>query len=53
MAKSPGETSLVVEQENGNRLLYDLTIRPRAAKLEAVRLPISRESPYGNIGVTP
>ena len=39
--KSPGETSLVVEQENGNRLLYDLTIRPRAAKLEAVRLPMS------------
>jgi pilus assembly protein CpaC len=27
--KSPGETSLVVWQQNGNRLLYDLTIRPR------------------------
>jgi Flp pilus assembly secretin CpaC len=32
--KSPGETSLVVEQENGNRLLYDLTIRPGSAAFQ-------------------
>ena len=50
--KGPGETSLVVEQENGDRLLYDLTIRPRAAKLEAVRLQINPRIPYGNIDVT-
>jgi pilus assembly protein CpaC len=43
--KSPGETSLVVEQENGNRLLYDLTIRPSPAKLETVPQQISREFP--------
>jgi hypothetical protein len=43
----------VVEQENGNRLLYDLNYPSRAAKLEVVRLQISREFPYGNIDVTP
>jgi pilus assembly protein CpaC len=45
--KGSGETSLVVEQTNGNRLLYDLTIRPRQspATLQAVRPKISREFP--------
>jgi pilus assembly protein CpaC len=50
--KGPGETSLVVWQQNGNRLLYDLTIRPSPARLEAVRQQISREFPDDNIDVT-
>jgi len=50
--KGPGETSLVVWQQNGNRLLYDLAIRPSPAKLEAVRQQISREFPDDNIDVT-
>jgi pilus assembly protein CpaC len=43
--KSPGETSLVVEQENGNRLLYDLTVRPNPAKLGAAPQQINRDLP--------
>ena len=35
--KGPGNTSIVVWQQNGNRLLYDLTIRPSPARLDAVR----------------
>ena len=50
--KGPGETSLVVWQQNGNRLLYDLTIRPSPARLEAVRQQISREFPDDNIDIT-
>ncbi len=50
--KGPGDTSLVVWQQNGNRLLYDLTIRPSQAKLEAVRQQISREFPDTNIDIT-
>ena len=50
--KGPGETSLVVWQQNGNRLLYDLTIRPSPAKLDAVRTQISREFPDDHIDVT-
>jgi pilus assembly protein CpaC len=50
--KGPGETSLVVWQQSGNRLLYDLTIRPSPAPLEAVRQQISREFPDDNVDVT-
>ena len=35
--KAPGETSLIVWQKGGSRLVYDLTVRPSPAKLEAVR----------------
>jgi pilus assembly protein CpaC len=30
--KAPGETSLIVWQQDGTRLLYDLTVRPSAQK---------------------
>ena len=50
--KGAGETSLVVWQQNGNRLLYDLAIRPSPAKLDIVRTQISREFPDDHIDVT-
>ena len=50
--KGPGDTSLVVWQQNGNRLLYDLAIRPSPARLDAVRTQISREFPDAIIDVT-
>jgi pilus assembly protein CpaC len=50
--KGPGETSLVVWQQNGNRLLYDLSIRPSPARLDAVRTQISREFPDDHIDIT-
>jgi len=50
--KAPGETSLIVWQQGGNRLMYDLTVRPSPLKLEAVRQQIAREFPDDNINVT-
>jgi pilus assembly protein CpaC len=50
--KAAGDTSLVVWQQGGNRLLYDLTVRPGAQKLEAVRQQIARDFPDTGIGVT-
>ena len=50
--KGPGETSLIVWQQNGNRLVYDLTVRMSPLKLEAVRQQIAREYPDSDINVT-
>jgi pilus assembly protein CpaC len=50
--KGVGDTSLVVWQENGTRLLYDLTVRMNTAKLDAVRDQLAREFPNDNINVT-
>lgn len=50
--KAAGETSLIVWQQNGSRLLYDLTVRMSTAKLDAVRQQISREFPSANINIT-
>jgi pilus assembly protein CpaC len=50
--KGPGETSLIIWQQNGSRLLYDLTIRLSTAKLDAVRQQIAREFPDDKIDVT-
>jgi pilus assembly protein CpaC len=50
--KGPGETSLIVWQQDGNRLVYDLTVRMSPLKLEAVREQIAREFPDSDINVT-
>ena len=50
--KAPGETSLIVWQQNGARLVYDLTVRMSNAKLDAVRQQIARDFPDANINVT-
>ena len=50
--KGPGETSLIVWQQDGNRLVYDLTVRMSPLKLEAVREQIAREFPDDDINVT-
>jgi len=50
--KAPGETSLIIWQRNGNRLVFDLTVRPSSAKLEAVRQQIARDFPDTDINVT-
>jgi pilus assembly protein CpaC len=38
--KLPGQTTLIVWQESGNRLLFDLTIYPNASRVDAVRREI-------------
>ncbi len=50
--KAPGETSLIVWQQGGRRLVYDLTVRMSPLKLEAVRQQIARDFPNDNINVT-
>jgi pilus assembly protein CpaC len=50
--KIAGETSLIVWQQSGNRLVYDLTVRMSPLKLEAVREQIAREFPDSDINVT-
>src|SRR5664279_4345403 len=50
--KGPGETSLIVWQQSGNRLVYDLTVRMSPLKLEAVRQQIARDYPDSDVDVT-
>jgi len=50
--KQPGETSLIVWQENGTRLLYDLTVRPSPVRLEAVRQQLAKDFPDEDITIT-
>jgi pilus assembly protein CpaC len=49
--KAPGETTLILWQQGGPRLVYDLTVRTNPTKLENVRQQISTELPGQDIGV--
>src|SRR5580692_7758026 len=40
----PGETSLVMWEAGGVRLVYDLTVRPNTAKLDAIRRQLATEA---------
>src|SRR5882724_8161573 len=48
--KAPGETSMIVWQQGGNRLFFDVTVRRNEARIDAVRREMSRE--MGNENVT-
>jgi len=50
--KSAGETSLIVWQQGGNRLVYDLTVRSSPLRLDAVRQQLARDFPNDEINVT-
>lgn len=50
--KAAGETSLIVWQEGGNRLLYDLTVRMSPMRLDVVRQQLARDFPSEDINVT-
>ena len=50
--KQAGDTSLIVWQQGGNRLLYDLTVRMSTNKLDAVRQQLARDFPADEINVT-
>src|SRR5215510_15949002 len=43
--KQAGDTSLIIWQQGGNRLLYELTVRLNSSKLDAVRQQIARDYP--------
>lgn len=48
----PGETSLIIWQQGGNRLLFDLKVRPSSARLEVVRQELEKELPGQDVSVT-
>src|ERR1035438_5751992 len=50
--KAPGETSLIIWQENDVRLVYDLTVRASPMRLNAVREQIARDFPDAGVNVT-
>jgi pilus assembly protein CpaC len=50
--KAPGQTSLIVWQQGGARLVYDLTVRIPLQKLDSVRQQIARDFPDEDISVT-
>src|SRR5262245_7942717 len=41
--KDPGETTVIVWQEGGNRLIFDLTVRASTVKIENVRRELQAE----------
>jgi pilus assembly protein CpaC len=49
--KAVGETSLIIWQQGGPRLLFDLAVRPNTTKLEDVRGQIARELPDQDVSV--
>jgi pilus assembly protein CpaC len=40
--KAPGETSLILWQQDGARTMYDLTVRPNMARIQAVQGQLKR-----------
>jgi len=50
--KAPGQTSLIVWQQGGTRLVYDLTVRIPLQKLDSVRQQIARDFPDEDISIT-
>ena len=50
--KTVGDTSLIIWQQGGNRLLFDLKVRPSTARLDAVRLELQRELPGQDVDLT-
>ena len=42
--KAPGETTVILWQQDGTRSMFDLTVRPNTARIEAVRHEILRGS---------
>jgi|HubBroStandDraft_1064217.scaffolds.fasta_scaffold01133_7 pilus assembly protein CpaC len=49
--KAPGETSLIIWQQGGPRLLFDLTVRASNSRLDNVRGQIARELPGQDVSV--
>jgi pilus assembly protein CpaC len=49
--KAPGETTLIIWQDSGARLLYDLTVRLNPAKVDATRQQIAREIPDQDVTI--
>ena len=49
---APGETSLIIWQQGGNRLIFDLNVRSSTSALEAVRRELAKELPGQDVTLT-
>ncbi len=47
-----GETSVIIWQQGGNRLIFDLSVRPSTTRLEAIRQELRKELPAQDVSVT-
>lgn len=50
--RAPGETSLIIWQQGGNRLIFDLNVRSSAAALEAVKRELAQELPGQQVNIS-
>jgi len=50
--KTPGETSLILWQQGGNRILFDLHVRANPARLDAVRAQLKQELSGQEVSIT-
>jgi len=50
--KAPGETSLIIWQQGGNRLIFDLNVRSNTTGLEAVRQELAKELPGQDVSIS-
>ena len=48
----PGETSLIIWQQGGNRLIFDLNVRSSTTGIEAVRRELAKELPGQDVSVS-
>lgn len=46
-----GETSLIVWQQGGNRLIFDLSVRPSTVRLDAIRQQLQKELPDQDVSL--
>jgi pilus assembly protein CpaC len=50
--RTPGETSLIIWQQGGNRLIFDLNVRSSTSATEAVRRELSKELPGQDVSLS-
>ena len=49
--KAPGETSLIVWQQGGSRIFFDLAVQRNEYRIDAIRREIARELPNQNVTI--
>lgn len=50
--RAPGETTLIIWQQGGNRLIFDLNVRSSTSVIEAVRGELAKELPGQDVSVS-
>jgi pilus assembly protein CpaC len=50
--KTPGETTLIIWQQGGNRLIFDLNVRSNTSGLEVVRQELAKELPGQDVSIS-